>query len=148
MDCSLPGSSAHVIFQARVLEWGAIAFSTLGVYSRLNNLHFTFFKKKKNSEYSTSYLVSHTNCYFPWMLSLSSHSLRPSISALVWMMPQTATDSGSSDTGRSSLEQDGESNWPWLSGLKTLQDAFKSLELWKSVRKNCLMLNMFTLFTD
>ena len=24
MDCSLPGSSAHGIFQARVLEWGAI----------------------------------------------------------------------------------------------------------------------------
>ena len=29
MDCSLPGSSAHGIFQARVLEWGAIAFSEL-----------------------------------------------------------------------------------------------------------------------
>ena len=27
MDCSLPGSLAHGIFQARVLEWGAIAFS-------------------------------------------------------------------------------------------------------------------------
>ena len=27
MDCSLPGSSIHEIFQARVLEWGAIAFS-------------------------------------------------------------------------------------------------------------------------
>jgi len=27
MDCSLPGSSAHGIFQARVLEWVAIAFS-------------------------------------------------------------------------------------------------------------------------
>ena len=30
MDCSLPGSSVHGIFQARVLEWGAIAFSILG----------------------------------------------------------------------------------------------------------------------
>ena len=29
MDCSLPGSSAHGIFQARVLEWVAIAFSNL-----------------------------------------------------------------------------------------------------------------------
>ena len=29
MDCSLPGSSIHVILQARVLEWGAIAFSML-----------------------------------------------------------------------------------------------------------------------
>ena len=27
MDWSLPGSSIHGIFQARVLEWGAIAFS-------------------------------------------------------------------------------------------------------------------------
>ena len=27
MDSSLPGSSAHEIFQARVLDWGAIAFS-------------------------------------------------------------------------------------------------------------------------
>ena len=27
MDCSLPGSSVHGISQARVLEWGAIAFS-------------------------------------------------------------------------------------------------------------------------
>ena len=29
MDCSLPGSSVHGIFQARVLEWVAIAFSDL-----------------------------------------------------------------------------------------------------------------------
>ena len=32
MDCSLPGSSAHGIFQARVLEWGAIIFSGLTLY--------------------------------------------------------------------------------------------------------------------
>jgi len=32
MDCSLPGSSAHGIFQARVLEWGAIAFSDINAY--------------------------------------------------------------------------------------------------------------------
>ena len=29
MDCSLPGSSIHGIFHARVLDWGAITFSTL-----------------------------------------------------------------------------------------------------------------------
>ena len=29
MDCSPPGSSVHGIFQARVLEWGAIAFSEM-----------------------------------------------------------------------------------------------------------------------
>ena len=32
MDCSLPGSSIHGIFQARVLEWGAIAFSQRSFY--------------------------------------------------------------------------------------------------------------------
>ena len=31
MDCSFPGSSVHGIFQARVLEWGAIAFFILSV---------------------------------------------------------------------------------------------------------------------
>ena len=29
MDCGPPGSSVHEIFQARVLEWGAVAFSGL-----------------------------------------------------------------------------------------------------------------------
>ena len=36
MDCSLPGSSVHGIFQARVLEWGAIAFSEVS-YNLLSN---------------------------------------------------------------------------------------------------------------
>ena len=37
MDCSLPGSSFHRIFQARVLEWGAIALST----KLLGHINFT-----------------------------------------------------------------------------------------------------------
>ena len=37
-DCSLPGSSVHGIFQARVLEWDAIAFSVISP---------TFLQKKK-----------------------------------------------------------------------------------------------------
>ena len=32
MDCSIPGSSVHGIFQARVLEWGAITFSDSKCY--------------------------------------------------------------------------------------------------------------------
>ena len=32
MDCRPPGSSVHGIFQARVLEWGAIAFSSVVAY--------------------------------------------------------------------------------------------------------------------
>ena len=36
MDCSLPGSSIHGIFQARVLEWGGIALSGEALYSQQN----------------------------------------------------------------------------------------------------------------
>ena len=32
IDCSPPGSSIHGIFQARVLEWGAIAFTADSTY--------------------------------------------------------------------------------------------------------------------
>ena len=38
MDSSLPGSSVHGIFQARVLEWGAIAFSS----ARCANAHNSY----------------------------------------------------------------------------------------------------------
>ena len=58
MDCSLPGSSIHGIFQARVLEWGAIAFSKeflksisvvvdenvwLSPWPRVNNVSFSYY---------------------------------------------------------------------------------------------------------
>ena len=36
MDCSPPGSSVHGIFQARVLEWGAITFSVY-LLTKLDN---------------------------------------------------------------------------------------------------------------
>ena len=41
MDCSLPGSSIHGIFQARVLEWGAIALSIpLSTFTYFNTQDF------------------------------------------------------------------------------------------------------------
>ena len=43
MDCSLPGSSTHGIFQARVLEWGAIAFSVVGSYDSFIPNRFRIF---------------------------------------------------------------------------------------------------------
>ena len=43
MDCSLPGSSIHGIFQARVLEWGAIAFS-VRCYSYLQIFNVSKYK--------------------------------------------------------------------------------------------------------
>ena len=41
MDCSPPGSSIHGICQARVLEWGAIAFS---------EIHTTIYKTDKQQD--------------------------------------------------------------------------------------------------
>ena len=41
IDCSLPGSSIHGIFQARVLEWGAIAFSMTNLDSILKSRDIT-----------------------------------------------------------------------------------------------------------
>ena len=55
MDCSLRGSSVHGIFQARVLEWGAIAFSEVHKYS-VSNIQIHKCKKfpvEKNSKIST-----------------------------------------------------------------------------------------------
>ena len=46
MDCSLPGSSIHGFFQARVLEWGAIAFSNL--YCDIFQIYICY--KPKNFE--------------------------------------------------------------------------------------------------
>ena len=37
VDCSPPGSSVHGIFQARALEWGAMAFSEMVVYKYLQS---------------------------------------------------------------------------------------------------------------
>ena len=45
MDCSLPGFSIHRIFQARVLEWGAIAFSMTNLDSILKSRDITLSTK-------------------------------------------------------------------------------------------------------
>ena len=52
MDCSLPGSSIHGIFQARVLEWGAIAFS------------------EKKAQRSSIKIISHCFSFFFFCLAL------------------------------------------------------------------------------
>ena len=50
MDCSPPGSSVHGIFQARVLEWGAIAFSGINT-----NPSQTLPQKRKEETTSNSF---------------------------------------------------------------------------------------------
>ena len=48
MDYSLPGSSIHGIFQARVLEWGAIAFSEMTTEYFLNGLPQASLRRNDN----------------------------------------------------------------------------------------------------
>ena len=61
MDCSLPGSSIHGIFQARVLEWVAIAFSYDKTEQCIKKQRYHF---ASNSLYSQSYYFSsgHERC--------------------------------------------------------------------------------------
>ena len=49
IDCSLPGSSIHGIFQARVLELGAIAFSELPI--RTDNITKTILADEEQIEF-------------------------------------------------------------------------------------------------
>ena len=44
MDCGPPGSSVHGIFQARVLEWAAIAFSTIPMKKVYSDTGFLLFR--------------------------------------------------------------------------------------------------------
>ena len=50
MDCSLPGSSIHGIVQARVLEWGAIAFSNDHPRQHIKKQRHYFAKKGPSSQ--------------------------------------------------------------------------------------------------
>ena len=65
MDCSLPGSSIHGIFQARVLEWGAIAFSK---HRRYINLIINYsgvvmkIRQEKHAEYNTQGVAQRNIC--------------------------------------------------------------------------------------
>ena len=76
MDCSLPGSSAHGIFQARVLEWVAIAFSNM-----LSRLVIAFLPRarvsiRRNKKKAFSYI-------------LTGEGNGPYSSTLAWKIPWT-----------------------------------------------------------
>ena len=92
MDCSLPGSSIHGIFQARVLEWGATAFSDSDVYytSNINNgketkyliriyCHFS-----NNYEFMYMYISPHV-IHITWIygLHIKNTQLQPLVKALI-----------------------------------------------------------------
>ena len=53
MDCSLPGLSIHGIFQARVLEWGTIAFSKWNATQLLKRTHLSSNEVDETGAYYT-----------------------------------------------------------------------------------------------
>ena len=57
MDCSPPGSSTHGIFQARVLEWGAIAFSSVICYIHVNGIKATEHQKNKMLSHPLTHVI-------------------------------------------------------------------------------------------
>ena len=92
MDCSLPGSSVHGIFQARVLEWGALGMKTLqmviNIWSApqlvLDKIIFIRFCLEQKWKWSES--ASH---------SVESDSLRPRGLCSSWNSPGQNTAVGS-----------------------------------------------------
>ena len=89
MDCSLPGSSVHEIFQARVLEWVAIAFSEyVCKFAKLSGhrtrkYHLSFQPQRSTMPKSVKILFHFTYCFHftyskSFKLGFSSHGLRTS----------------------------------------------------------------------
>ena len=62
MDCSLPGSSIHGLFQARVLEWGAIAFSDSS-HEQLSNTQYKIINYSSRDVHCTSSIYFITQAY-------------------------------------------------------------------------------------
>ena len=71
MDCSLPGSSVHGILQARVLEWGAIAFSITVVYTRIKYLQIMLIKGQDLFTENCKSLLRETKGLNKWRYILS-----------------------------------------------------------------------------
>ena len=72
MDCSLLGSSVHGIFQAKILEWGAIAFSTTSYLSKFQ-IYDTVLVIVVPMLYITSPERIHLiiDCLYPWVGKIS-----------------------------------------------------------------------------
>ena len=59
MDCSLPGSSIHGVFQARVLEWVAIAFSA-GILHQRSKIQLVAVDSMQTNTYIHTYIKINT----------------------------------------------------------------------------------------
>ena len=72
MDCSLPGSSIHGIFQARVLEWGAIALTKWTFFGKVMSLLFNML-----SRLVITFLPRSKRLLISWLQSPSAVILEP-----------------------------------------------------------------------
>ena len=71
MDCSLPGSSIHGIFQARVLEWGAIAFSKVKMVEKL---FCVYTQNGQNIKKKKKFLTCRGKASVIWKIQLLSNT--------------------------------------------------------------------------
>ena len=94
MDCRLPGYSIHGIFQARVLEWGAIAFSVLKCRPSLNS-------DCKESACILGDPGSSLGWEDPLAKGMATHS-----SVLAWRIPWTEQPSGLQSMGLQGVGHD------------------------------------------
>ena len=75
MDSSLSGSSVHGIFQAKVLEWGAIAFSIL--ITRCLHLHLIYFSFPQiyTMKIRVTFTLHLINCFYIALMAPHSSTL-------------------------------------------------------------------------
>ena len=85
MGCSLPGSSAHGIFQARVLEWGAIAFSNDKPRQHIKKQRHHFAEKGPSSLSNFTF----TFHFHALEKEMATHSI-----ILAWRIPGTGEPGG------------------------------------------------------
>ena len=90
MDCSLPGSSIHGIFQARVLEWGAIAFSTNKDSWPQYCKELGYCLGAKGLTHSSTYIGMFPSCF----IQLSGDGQKTSFSISLWICFQFGLSHG------------------------------------------------------
>ena len=93
IDCSLPGSSIHGIFQARVLEWGAIAFServssdSQFFILKIGNIFFLYLLTNPSNHLSI--LLIFLEPIFAFVSFLLEKEMATHSSVLAWRIPRT-----------------------------------------------------------
>ena len=124
MDCSLPGSSVHGIFQARVLEWVAISFSRGSSWPRDRTLVsciacrcFTVWATREAQIQKITYLLF---TYKYWKLHIKIYvlfifirekAMAPDSSILAWKIPWTEEPGGLQSMGSLRVDHD------WVTSL-------------------------------